>query len=97
MPHPPGGLYAIAALRVALGLFCLFAAPASRAPRTLRALGVFLIVAGLTTPSFGVARSRAVLEWWSGTWPIFTRVFAGVLIATGGFFVYAFRTPAQAR
>ena len=32
----PPGLYAIAALRIAIGLVFVFAASASRAPRTLR-------------------------------------------------------------
>jgi len=93
----PGGLYAIAALRIALGLLVLLAAAASRAPRTLRGLGVILIIAGLATPSFGAARSRLVLEWWTGAGPWFTRLFAGVLMAIGGFVVYAFRPPTQAR
>ena len=86
----PGGLYAIAALRITLGLAVVLAATSSRAPRTLRALGVFVIIAGLTTPAFGVARSRAVLEWWTSTGPAFTRLFAGVLMVMGGFLVYAF-------
>jgi len=51
----------MAALRIALGLVFVLAAPASRAPRTLRVLGVIVIIAGLTTPSFGVAHARAGL------------------------------------
>ncbi len=35
----PPGLYAIAALRIAIGLGFVIAAPASQAPRTLRVLG----------------------------------------------------------
>jgi hypothetical protein len=91
----PGGLYVIAALRIALGLVCVFAATASRAPRTLRVLGVMVVVAGLATPSFGVARTRLVFEWWTGAGPWFTRLVAGVLMAIGGFFVYAFLPPAR--
>ena len=34
----PTGLYAITVLRIAIGLVFVFAAPASRAPRTLRVL-----------------------------------------------------------
>ena len=51
----PTGLYTIAALRIAIGLTLVFAAPASRAPRTLRVLGLIVIMAGLSTPWFGVA------------------------------------------
>jgi len=48
---------------VAIGLFFVLAAPASRAPLTIRVLGLIVIIAGLSTPWFGVARSQAVLDW----------------------------------
>ena len=91
----PGGLYAIAALRVVIGLVFLIGAPASRLPRTLRVLGVLVIIAGLATPWFGVARSLAVLDWWASVGPSFRRLDAGVAVALGGFLVYVFRPPAQ--
>ena len=90
----PGRLQAIAALRIALGLFFILAARESRAPQPLRALGAFVIIAGLTTPWFGVARSLALLDWWSGAGRPFMRLAAGVAMAIGGFLVYAFRPPA---
>src|SRR5438093_335137 len=93
----PGGLYAIAALRIALGLVFVLAAPASRAPRTLRVLGAIVIIAGLTTPWFGVTRARAVLNWWASAGPSFMRLAAGVAMAIGGFLVYVFRPPALAK
>ena len=92
----PGRLYAIAALRIALGLFFILAARESRAPQLLRALGALVIIAGLTTPWFGVARSLALLDWWSGAGRPFMRLAAGGAMAIGGFLVYAFRPPAQA-
>ena len=57
----PTGLYAIAVLRIAIGLVFFFAAPASRAPRTLRVLGlvVIIIIAGLMTPWKASALARA--------------------------------------
>ena len=91
----PGGLYAIAALRIAIGLVFALAAPASRAPRTLRVLGVLVIIAGLVTPWFGVARSLAVLDWWASVGPSLRRLDAGVGMALGGFLVYVFRTPTR--
>ena len=81
----PAGLYAIAALRIAIGLVFVLAAPASRAPRTLRVLGLIVIIAGLTTPWFGVARARAVLNWWASAGPLLMRLDAGVGMAIGGF------------
>ena len=91
----PAGLYAIAALRIAIGLVFVLAAPASRAPRTLRVLGLIVIIAGLMTPWFGVARARAVLNWLASAGPLLMRLDAGVGMAIGGFLVYVFRTPTR--
>ena len=91
----PAGLYAIAALRIAIGLVLALAAPASLAPRTLRVLGLLVIVAGLSTPWFGVARARAVVNWLASANPLFMRLDAVVGMAIGGFLVYVFRTPTR--
>jgi hypothetical protein len=93
----PGGLYVIAAVRIAVGLFFLLAAGASRAPRVLRVLGVIVILAGLATPWFGVARSQAILDWATSAGLPFMRCVAGVVMLIGGLLVYAFRSPAPAR
>jgi hypothetical protein len=89
----PAGLYAIAALRIAIGLLFALAAPASRVPRTLRVLGLVVIIAGLMTPWFGVARARAVLDWLANAGPSLMRLDAAVGMALGGFLVYVFRSP----
>jgi hypothetical protein len=91
----PAGLYAIAALRMAIGLVFVLAAPASRAPRTLRVLGLIVIIAGLMTPWFGVARAQAVLNWLVTAGPLLMRFDAGVGMAFGGFLLYVFRTPTR--
>ena len=91
----PAGFYAIAALRIAIGVVFVLAAPASRAPRTVRVLGFIVIIAGLMTPWFGVARARAVLNWLASAGPWWMRLDAGVGVALGGFLVYVFRTPTQ--
>ena len=87
----PTGLYAIAALRIAIGLVFVFAAPASLAPRTLRVLGLLVIIAGLSTPWFGVDRAQAVLNWVASAGPLLMRLDAVVGIAIGGFLMYVFR------
>lgn len=56
-------------------------------------LGLILIIAGLTTPWFGVARSRAILNWLASAGAVLMRLDAGVGITIGGFLVYVFRTP----
>jgi len=72
-------------------------APASRTPRTVRVLGLIVIIAGLTTPWFGVARARAVLNWLESAGPLLMRLDAVVGMALGGFLVYVFRTPTRRR
>jgi len=89
------GLYAIAALRIAIGLGFVLVAPASRAPRTLRVLGLIVIIAGLSTPWFGVARARAVVDWLVSAGPILMRLDAVVGMAIGGFLLNVFRTPTR--
>lgn len=85
----PVGLYAIAALRVGMGLVLILMAPTSRLPKTVRAIGAVVLVAGLATPLFGVERSRAVADWAAAQGPAFLRVIAGILFALGGFIAFA--------
>ena len=91
----PTGLYAIAVLRVAIGLVVVFAAPASRAPRTLRLLGLVVIIAGLMTPWFGVTRAHATLNWVASAGPLLMRLDACLGMAIGGFLVFVFRAPTR--
>ena len=83
------GLYAIAAVRVVIGLLLVFAARNSRMPQTLRVIGSVIIIAGVLTPLFGVTRSAAMFNWLSLQGATFVRVIAVVAIAIGTFVVYA--------
>jgi hypothetical protein len=85
----PVGLYAIAALRVGMGLVLMLVAPISRTPRTLRALGAIVLVAGLATPLFGVDRARAVADWAAAQGTALLRGAAGLILAIGGFIAFA--------
>ena len=85
----PAGLYGIAALRVAVGLVLLLVAPVSRLPRTLRVIGVIVLIAGLATPLFGVQRASAVLDWEAAQGTVLIRVVAGLVLAIGGFLAFA--------
>ena len=93
----PVGLYAITALRIATGLGLVLAAPASRAPRTLGVLGLIVIIAGLSTPLFGVARAQAVVNWLASAGPLLMRLDAVIGMALGGFLVYVSRDGQEAR
>ena len=85
----PLGLYVAAALRITFGVVLLGAAGASRAPRTLRVLGVLVFVNGLLTPVVGVDHARAMVDWWSSQGQTFMRLWSGFALAFGVFVVYA--------
>ena len=87
----------MAALRIALGVVFVLAAPTSRAPRTVRVLGLIVIIAGLATPWFGVTRARAIMNWAASAGPLWMRFAASVAMALGGFLVYVFRPPVPAK
>ena len=85
----PGGLYALAAIRLVLGVVLLLAGPASREPEALRIIGMVIGVAGIITPLVGVDRQRWLLDWWSARGLGFQRAWAAVGVAFGLFLVHA--------
>jgi hypothetical protein len=85
----PVGLYAAAVVRLAMGLVVILYAPASRAPKTLRALGAVMCVQALTAALLGPGRARAVLEWETMQGTALLRVGAAVALATGCFLAFA--------
>ena len=89
----PAALHVVSAVRIIFGVVLLWIASASRMPRTLRVVGILLIVAGLLGPFFGVERSRAMLDWWVAQGPLFTRAWASVAVIFGLFIVYVVTTP----
>jgi hypothetical protein len=85
----PVGLYTAAAIRMAMGLVVILSASASRAPRTLRALGAVMCLQGLTATLLGPERARSVLEWEALQGTAALRVGAAVALAAGGFMAFA--------
>ena len=85
----PVGLYTAGAVRVAMGLVVILSAPASRAPKTLRALGAVMCMQGLAATLFGPDRARAILEWEAMQGDALLRVGAALALATGGFVAFA--------
>ena len=67
----------------------ILSATASRAPKTLRALGALMCLQGLTATLLGPEHARTVLEWEAGQGPAVLRVGAAVALAAGGFMVFA--------
>ena len=88
-------LYAAGAVRIAMGLVLILFAPASRAPKILRALGAVMCLQGLAATLFGPDRARAILEWEAMLGPAILRLGAVVALATGSFvaFTAAGRRP----
>jgi hypothetical protein len=89
----PAALYAAAGIRLALAIVLISAAPASRAPRTLRALAGILLVAAIATPIVGVERAPAIIEWWTQLGLGVVRLTGILLLAFGGFVAYACAPP----
>ncbi|MEN3370981.1 MAG: hypothetical protein V7609_3124 [Verrucomicrobiota bacterium] len=84
----PVGLYVVAGLRVAIGLVFFLAAPASRAPKTLRILGVLVCVGGVVLAFLTAERAQAFLDWWSANGTTFVRFGGGVVLVIGSFIAY---------
>ena len=89
----PTALYIVAAIRVVFGVLLLAVAPASRMPRTLRIIGIVVVIAGLLAPVFGVERTQAVFEWISGQGLSFIQAWVSLAIVFGLFIIYAVASP----
>lgn len=86
----PSAIYWVAAVRVVFGALLILVAAESRMPRTLRVIGVFIVVAGLLTPLIGTEFFSQALTWVSGQPPFFlVRAVAVLPFVAGLFFVYA--------
>jgi hypothetical protein len=85
----PVGLYVAGAVRMAMGLVVILSAPASRAPKTLRALGAVMCTQALVATLLGPERAREVLEWETMQGTAVLRVGAAVALTIGCFLVFA--------
>ena len=85
----PVALYAAGAVRVGMGLVLILCASASRAPKTLRALGAVMCMQALAATLLGPDRARAVLEWETIQGTALLRVGAAVALAIGCFLAFA--------
>ena len=92
----PTVLYVVAALRIGIGLVLVQVAPESRHPKALRIVGVLIVIVGVLTPFFGVERSRAIIDWWSGQGQLLVRLSAGLAASFGLYIVYSVTSPRPA-
>jgi uncharacterized membrane protein len=91
-----GALYVVAAVRIVFGAVLIWVASASRMPRTLRVIGIFIIVAALLALLVGVEASQAMLGWFSSQGPLFMRAWASIAVVFGVFIVYAVNSSRRA-
>lgn len=83
------GLYGIAALRLLMGGALVLAAPPSRAPLYLMALGGLSLASGALTPLVGADRFDAILDWWRARSPWVVRVWSAFVSVFGVSLVWA--------
>ena len=87
-----GAFYAIATVRVAFGLILISVASDSQYPKTLRVLGVIILIVGITTALTALVAmesARAMIEWWCEQGPGANRIAGVFILALGGFIVRA--------
>jgi hypothetical protein len=85
----PVRLYAAGTVRVAMGLVVILCAHASRAPKTLRALGAVMCIQAFAAMLLGPDRARTILEWETMQGTALLRVGAAVALAAGGLLAFA--------
>jgi uncharacterized membrane protein HdeD (DUF308 family) len=77
------GLYLVAAVRVILGALLFFAARATRTPKTVRVIGLILLVAGIATVFISVERAQLMKDWWIERGPDTLRIVACFPLVAG--------------
>ena len=92
----PSALLVAAAIRIVLGALLVWVASTSRMPRTLRVIGILMIIGGVLTPVFGVERFQEILSWFSSQGPLLMRAWASIAIVFGLFLAYAVNAPRRA-
>lgn len=77
------GLYIVAAIQLVIGLVLIRAAPTSRSPLGLGALGVFAVIEAVFMPFLGHGRAHAIADWWASQSSSFLRLWALLELAVG--------------
>jgi hypothetical protein len=92
----PPALYVAAAIRLAVGVALVAAAPGSRAPWPLRIPGAAIAIGGVLTPFWGETMARTVLSSWDAAGPGMARLWCAAGAILGAFIIWAL-TPMTAR
>lgn len=85
----PRALGAAVAFRLLFGVAAIVAAPSSRVPTVLLAVGALSLVSGFAALALGWERALRFVGWWKARSEAFVRVWAGVALAFGVLLVWA--------
>ena len=81
-------LYGAAAVRLVFGTLLIVAAPETRMPAVVQALGVLTIATAVAVPLVGLARLHAFVRWTLERPPLVLRLGSLVGAALGAFLIY---------
>jgi multisubunit Na+/H+ antiporter MnhG subunit len=90
-----GGMWFAAIIRLVLGMALWFAAPQSRAPMLLQALGAIAILAAVVIPLLGAERFKALVDWWGKLSPGAQRLWSLVAVGFGAVILWALLPAAR--
>jgi hypothetical protein len=79
------GMYVVAAVRIVLGGLLLFAAGATRTPKTVRVIGLVILLAGIATVLISPERAAFMKVWLLARGPDTLRIAACIPLAVGIF------------
>jgi hypothetical protein len=82
------GIYIVAAVRIVLGALLFFAAAATRTPKTIRVIGLIILVAGIVTALIPVERVQGLKDWLLAHGPNTLRIAACFPLAMGVFLAW---------
>ena len=91
------GLYVVAAARVVLGGLLFFAASATRTPKTIRVIGLLVLIAGIVTAVISPERADLMKDWLIARGPDTLRIAACIPLAAGLFIAGATLTKSRAK
>jgi len=91
------GLYVVAAARVVLGGLLFFAASATRTPKTVRVIGLLILIAGIATAVISPERADLMKDWLVARGPDTLRIAACIPLAAGLFIAGATLTKSRAK
>jgi hypothetical protein len=83
------GFWLAVLLRLCFGLSLWFAAPDTRLPVLLRALGAAAIVSAAILPLVGYVRFERVIKWWTSQSPFVMRMWSLLALAIGGLVLWS--------